>query len=220
MRKRPIILCMLCALVFCATTGAVFAASVYDNPEPIPIEATPAQQQALQQSSSPMIANPISANSFSTLFQQMMNYFKTIAGSIAVLFIIIGGVMYMASGGNKAVMERAKNTLVYAIVGLTIVIAAPLFLSDVLMILKGGGGTGTSGLLRVALNVLRILLSIVGVLGIMGLMNAGVIMFVSSGYEDQMKSARKALSYSLIGIALAGGSLILIRTMSVIILGG
>lgn len=178
-----------------------------------------AQPKVADQKTGP-ITNPISANSISELFLRIMKYFSSIAGALAVLFIIIGGVMYMVSGGNKSIMDKAKNTLVYAIVGLVIVVAAPLFLSDVLMVLKGGGATGMSALSTVALNVLRILLSIVGILGIIGLLNAAVIMFIASGYEDQMKAARKALSYSLISIAIAGGSLVLIQVVIALIKPG
>ena len=165
------------------------------------------------------VVNPISANSFGELFQQAMNYFKTIAGTVAVLFIILGGVMYMISGGNKGMSERAKNTLVYAITGLVIVIAAPLFLSDMLLILKGGGSSNNSGLMMVALNVLRVLLACIGVFGIMGLLNGAVIMFISSGDDNTITMARSSVKYSLIAIAMSFGSLILIKTFMGMILG-
>lgn len=165
------------------------------------------------------ITNPISANSFSQLFQQMMNYFKSIAGTIAVIFIIVGGVMYMLSAGSKDMMERAKKTLVYALAGLAIVTAAPLFLSDVQLILKGGGGSGSSGLMTVALNVLRLLLSIVGILGIIGLMIGAIWMFTSAGDEDRLTMGKNAVKYSIIGIALAAGALVIIRQVIVLVAG-
>lgn len=165
------------------------------------------------------VMNPISANSFGELFQQAMNYFKTIAGAIAVLFIILGGVMYMASGGNTGMAERAKNTLIYAITGLAIVVAAPLFLSDMLLILKGGGSSKSSGLMMVALNVLRLLLACIGVFGIMGLLNGAIIMFISSGDEKTITFGRSSVKYSLMAIALSFGSLILVKTFMEMILG-
>jgi len=167
----------------------------------------------------PPITNPISAESFSQLFGQMMNYFRTIAGTIAVLFIIIGGVMYMVSGANKTVTERAKKTIIFAIVGLVIVIAAPLFLSDIQLVLKGSGGRGTSALLVVAINVLRVLLASVGIFGIIGLLNGAVILFISSGDEKTIDMGKTAIKYSLIAIALATGSLVLVKAIAGIITG-
>ncbi|MFA5926182.1 MAG: pilin [Parcubacteria group bacterium] len=164
------------------------------------------------------VINPISANSFSDLFQSAMNYFKTIAGTVAVLFIILGGVMYMASGGNSGMTERAKNTLIYAMVGLVVVVAAPLFLSDILLVLKGSGGGGGSSLLTIVTNVLKVLLACVGIFGILGILNGSVIMFISSGDEKTIEMGRNAVKYSLIAIALSAGSLILVQTFMAMIL--
>ncbi len=166
------------------------------------------------------IENPLPGiNSFSDLFNKVLSYFQSIAGIIAVIFIIVGGVMYMISGGSKEMMEKAKKTLIFAIVGLVIVTAAPLFLQDITLVLKGGGGGG-SKLLTVATNVLRLLLSIVGTLGILGLLNSAVIMLVSTGDDKTLTAAKKAFAHACIGIALAAGSLILVSTMKGLVLGG
>lgn len=165
--------------------------------------------------------NPLpGVTSFDVLFQRAMNYFTTIAGTIAVIFIVVGGVMYMVSGGNTGMMERAKKTLIFAMVGLAIVIAAPLFLQDIQLILNGGGGSGTSKLLLVAMNVLRLLLSIVGSLAILGILNSAVIMLVSTGHDKTLTAAKRAFAHSLIGFALATGALILISAMRTVVLGG
>jgi hypothetical protein len=168
--------------------------------------------------SSASVKSPISYDSFSALFQAAMNYLKTVAGIAVIIFIMLGGVMYMASGGHTGMAERAKNTLIYAMVGLVIVVAAPLFLSDILQVLKGSGGSGSSGLLTVATNVLKVLLACIGIFGIMGLMNGAVIMFISSGDEKTIEMARGSVKYSLIAIAMSAGSLILIKTFMAMIL--
>lgn len=165
------------------------------------------------------VTNPLAVNSFSDLFTKMMSYFKSIAATLAVIFIVLGGVMYMISAGNKEMMEKAKKTLIFAMVGLAIVIAAPLFLEDILLILKGGGSGGSSKLLIVVLNVLRLLLSIVGALGILGLLNSAVIMLVSTGDDKTLGAAKKSFAHACIGIALAAGALVLIKAMKDMILG-
>jgi len=47
-----------------------------------------------------------------------------LAGIIAVIVIIISGFKYVASGGDSGAVASAKNTLLYAIVGLVVVILA------------------------------------------------------------------------------------------------
>jgi hypothetical protein len=149
-----------------------------------------------------------------------MSYLKTIAGTAAVIFIMLGGVMYMASGGNSGIAERAKNTLIYAMIGLVIVVAAPLFLSDIMIVLNGSGSSGSSGLLTVAKNVLQVLLACIGIFGILGLMNGALIMFISSGDEKTLEMARSSVKYSLIAIAMSAGALVLVKAFADMILVG
>ena len=47
-------------------------------------------------------------------------------GAISVIFIIIGGVKYATSGGDADKVKSAKNTLLYAIVGLAVALLAGL----------------------------------------------------------------------------------------------
>ena len=49
--------------------------------------------------------------------------------ALAALFIIIGGIRYMASQGNAEAMESAKKTLLYAVVGLLIVVLVKVIIN-------------------------------------------------------------------------------------------
>jgi type IV secretory pathway VirB2 component (pilin) len=46
------------------------------------------------------------------------------AGAVAVIFIVLGGFKYMTSSGHPQKLESAKRTLLYAGIGLVIVLAA------------------------------------------------------------------------------------------------
>jgi len=56
-----------------------------------------------------------------TLFT-LIGWILAFVGPLAVLFIIIGGILYMTSAGNPERVSRAKKTLTYAIVGLVVVV--------------------------------------------------------------------------------------------------
>ena len=45
-----------------------------------------------------------------------------ILGAVAVLLIVVAGIMYMTSGGDEGRVEKAKNWIIYAIVGLVVAI--------------------------------------------------------------------------------------------------
>jgi len=47
-----------------------------------------------------------------------------IAALLAFIFLILGGISWITSGGDKAAMETARNKITHAIVGLIIVGAA------------------------------------------------------------------------------------------------
>lgn len=47
-----------------------------------------------------------------------------IAGIVAVIVIIIGGIRYTTSNGDAAGVKSAKNTILYAVVGLIVIIMA------------------------------------------------------------------------------------------------
>jgi uncharacterized membrane protein len=47
-----------------------------------------------------------------------------IFGAVAVLFIVIGGFRYVISSGDPKNTAKAKNTIIYALVGLLITLSA------------------------------------------------------------------------------------------------
>ena len=53
-------------------------------------------------------------------FKQVTNTILYIVGIIAVIMLIIGGIKYVISGGDSKKVTDAKNTILYAIIGLII----------------------------------------------------------------------------------------------------
>ena len=54
----------------------------------------------------------------------VVNTLLFIVGAISVIVIIIGGLMYTVSGGDSGGVTKAKNTILYALVGLTVAFLA------------------------------------------------------------------------------------------------
>ncbi|MBR3246282.1 hypothetical protein IKF87_00130 [Candidatus Saccharibacteria bacterium] len=57
-------------------------------------------------------------------FRQVTNTILYIVGIIAVIMLIIGGIKYVVSGGDSKKVTDAKNTVLYAIIGLVIAFLA------------------------------------------------------------------------------------------------
>lgn len=60
----------------------------------------------------------------SGMFEKITNVLLYLIGAISVIMIIIGGLRYILSGGNSANITAAKNTILYAIVGVIVAILA------------------------------------------------------------------------------------------------
>ena len=52
----------------------------------------------------------------------IVNSILYVAGIIAVVMLIFGGIRFMVSRGDKDKVQKAKNTVIYAIIGLVLVI--------------------------------------------------------------------------------------------------
>lgn len=60
------------------------------------------------------------------------NIIVFITGAISVLMIIIGGLRYALSGGDQGTISTAKNTILYAVIGLVVSVAAYAIVNFVL----------------------------------------------------------------------------------------
>jgi len=61
------------------------------------------------------------------LINKVVNWILAVAGGLALIILIWGGVKYILSTGDKERTESAKKTILYAIIGL-IVISGSYFL--------------------------------------------------------------------------------------------
>lgn len=58
------------------------------------------------------------------VFKTITNVLLFIIGAISVIMLIIGGIRYVVSGGDSAAVTGAKNTILYAVVGIVVALLA------------------------------------------------------------------------------------------------
>ena len=73
-----------------------------------------------------------STDSLKTLAAKIISVFSILVGVVAVIMVIFGGFKYITSGGDSNSVSGAKNTLIYAIIGLIIVALAQFIVHFVL----------------------------------------------------------------------------------------
>jgi hypothetical protein len=165
--------------------------------------------------------NPIKATSMSEFFGSILGSLMSVIAYVAIIFIIIGAVMYMLSAGNQNMIENAKKTITGAVIGLAIALAAPTFLKQIKDILGGAQGTNPDDIVNqaytfkdIAVNVLNFLLSITGILAIIALIVGAVFYLTSYGDEDRMKKGKEIATAALIGIIVAFSALVIVRQIA------
>ncbi len=82
--------------------------------------------------SSQTCANEDNTQKVNDLIAQIVNILSVIVAMVAVVMIIVGGFKYISSGGDSTKVTGAKNTILYAIIGLIIVALAQFIVRFVL----------------------------------------------------------------------------------------
>lgn len=72
------------------------------------------------------------SNSFNSVVHTVINLFSWIVGVISVIMIVVGGFKYITSGGKDSNVSGAKNTIMYALIGLVVVALAQVIVRFVL----------------------------------------------------------------------------------------
>lgn len=78
-------------------------------------------------------------------FRTITNVMLYLVGAISVIMLIIGGIRYVVSGGDSTAVQGAKNTILYAIVGIVVAILAYAVVSFVIGSFAGSGNASTNG---------------------------------------------------------------------------
>lgn len=60
----------------------------------------------------------------SGVFSEISSVLLFIVGAVAVIMIVIGGLRYVISGGDATQVQAAKNTILYALIGVIVAILA------------------------------------------------------------------------------------------------
>ena len=76
-----------------------------------------------------------------SIFSRVTNILLFLVGAISVIMLIIGGIRYVISGGDQAQVTSAKNTILYAIVGIVVAFLAYAAVNFVTQALAGTNAT-------------------------------------------------------------------------------
>src|SRR3989344_5149032 len=165
------------------------------------------------------ITNPLKFETVEEVVTSLLGTLQGIVVILALVFIVIGALLYITSAGDEGRIKTAKAAITAALIGLAIALAAPSFLKEIGGILGWGAvdssaAAGAQTLSEIAMNVLNFLLSIIGVLAIIMLIVAGIMYLTAAGDEDRVDTGKNIVKYAIIGIIVAFASLVIVSQLA------
>ena len=77
------------------------------------------------------------------IFQTVVNILLFLVGAVAVIMLVIGGLRYVTSNGDQNAVTGAKNTIMYAIIGIIVAFLAYAAVGFVISQLQQGTDSTT-----------------------------------------------------------------------------
>ncbi len=169
--------------------------------------------------------NPLEYDTVEEVLTSLLNALQGVIVVISIIFIVIGAIFYITSGGSEERIKTGKKAIFAALIGLAIGIAAPTFLKEISNIL---GWTTDNEMVSeaptiatIALNTLNFLLGIVGTLALIMLIVGGVMYITSAtstigegANEKKVSAAKKVVTYAIIGITVALAAMVIVKQIA------
>lgn len=205
--RSKLILLLVIGFLFFASTGSVWAGAC------TPAAGSPGPGY---------FQNPLTICSIESFLGSVLARLNAVIALIAVLFIVIGGLMYIFAAGDDKKITSAKNIIKSAIIGFVIAIAAGTFLKEIAEILGYNTATnplppevtGARTIKQIVEKTLTTLLSIVGIIAIIGIVVGGFFYLTAYGNDDQVKKGKSIIKSSIIGITIALAALVIVRLVA------
>ena len=82
-----------------------------------------------------------------SLFKTVTNVLLFLIGAVSVIMLIVGGLRYVLSNGDSSAVTSAKNTILYAVIGIIVALLAYAIVNFVVssFTASGNGGRQTTG---------------------------------------------------------------------------
>jgi len=129
-----------------------------------------------------------------------------ILGALSLLFVVIGGLRYVISAGNPTNTQKARETIIYALVGLVVSISAFTIVQFILQSVQPDEDAGSEGLVGpngILTQATQLIVYATGTISVLMIIYGALKFVVSGGDAAGIKTARDTIMYALIGLVVA-----------------
>ncbi len=137
----------------------------------------------------------------SEVILSMFHWFIGIAGIVAAVFVVLGAFGYITSSGDAGKLQKAKSTIVYALIGL-IAVALSFAISNFFVDVVNNAGN-ENDLSDAIGNIIKSFIAIGGVVALGFIVFGGFQYMTSTGDATKIQKAKTTILYAVIGLVVA-----------------
>ncbi|MBI3332150.1 hypothetical protein HYZ99_04310 [Candidatus Peregrinibacteria bacterium] len=119
----------------------------------------------------------------------------------AVIVIVTAGFYLILGFGSDSAKDKAKNMIIYTVVGLIVVVLAQVIVDLAISLGEGAGaGQAAENVRAKILDVLLTALSFLNLIAVIAVIVAGFYLVLSGGNDEAKEKAKKIILYVIIGL--------------------
>ncbi|MBT3865396.1 hypothetical protein HOE67_00145 [Candidatus Peregrinibacteria bacterium] len=152
----------------------------------------------------------------------VMTFIKYLIGSLAVLMIVVNGVKLVVGGGEEENTKKARNGVVYSLLGLVLLVFGSTLINDVFYKVDKNVYSGMESVtptvdlargVNEIVGITNFIVSYVGPVLLLLLLIGGVLYLTSGGEEENMNRAKRLIIAALIGVVVIYGAFAVVSTI-------
>ncbi|MFA4891581.1 MAG: hypothetical protein WC604_04540 [Candidatus Gracilibacteria bacterium] len=159
---------------------------------------------------------------FDKRVEVIMVFIKYFIGSLAVLMLVINGVKLVVGGGEEESVKKARNGVIYSLLGLIILLVANTFVENVFYTIDKDmysttGAEPTTSIERgieELTGITNLVVSFVGPLLLLLILVGGIMYLTAGGEEEKMNKAKRLLIAAVIGVIVIYGAFAIVSTLT------
>ena len=145
--------------------------------------------------------SPIQAKTIDQILDVIIKFAVGIITPLSALAVMVAAFLYITAGGSEERVKQGHKALTYGVIGIAIVLSAQ-FLKDVVIGIAGGA-TRAENLARFLENVVRAFGAILMGISVLAVFYSAFLFLTGGGSQEKVETARRVLTYALVGVAVA-----------------
>lgn len=159
------------------------------------------------------VAGCSASNALYNIIPPLGSLFLVLAGAGAVAFVVVGGALMMINWGDDAQVTKGRNSIIYSLLGLVLVLASQVIVSFVSNNTENVADAVDNPVLAFAAMALDVALSLLNTVFVFIIIAAGIRMVIALGRSEEIGKARTMIIWSIIGVLIINVAYSLVRAI-------